>query len=152
MKQEKCAITVGGHGEGHLGSLYAIHESFLYFGHIICKPIANGGLASFLPSTAMNEQKVFLIRIIMHCITCVSHIFTLPLVNCVKTSDRLYLLSRPRPILSRSLTIASCPFQTAHHSAVRPFLSFESTSAFPVSSRSLTIASCPFRAAHHSAV
>ena len=86
MKQEKCTITVSGHGEGHLGSLCAIHESFLYLGHIICKPIANGGLASFLPSTAMNEQKVFLIRIIMHCITCVSHIFTLPLVNYVKPS------------------------------------------------------------------
>ena len=111
MKQEKCTITVSGYEEGHPGSLCAIHESFLCFGHIICKPIANGGLASFLPSTAMNEQKVFLIRIIMHCITFVSHIFTLPLVNCVKPSDRLYLLSRPRPISSRSVTIVSCQFQ-----------------------------------------
>ena len=85
MKQEKCTITVNGYEEGHPGSICAIHESFLCFGHIICKPIANG-LASLLPSTAMNEQKVFLIRIIMHCITCVSHIFTLPLVNYVKPS------------------------------------------------------------------
>src|SRR5437763_316081 len=53
---------------------------------------------------------------------------------------------------SSSLTAASCPFRTAHHSGVRPSASFESGSTLSVASSSLTTASCPLAAAYDSGV
>ncbi|KAI0858139.1 hypothetical protein F4860DRAFT_487311, partial [Xylaria cubensis] len=55
-------------------------------------------------------------------------------------------------LLSGSLIIVLCPFFAAYHSAVRPYLSFESGSICLVASSCLIMASCPICAAHYSGV